>query len=98
MATPQAARNKNAGVTASYQVVRAGNQGKTERAGDLADAVGGLRQADTPRAQSHRKNFRRVGRDVGEAPVFLYKITLKREWTFADVFRFPRSRRNCPSF
>ena len=29
---------------------------------------------------------------------FLYKITLKREWTFADVLPLPRSRRNCPSF
>ena len=29
---------------------------------------------------------------------FLYKVTLKRDWTVEDVLRFPRSSRRCPSF
>ena len=29
---------------------------------------------------------------------FLYKVTLKKEWTFGDVLPLPASRRNCPSF
>jgi hypothetical protein len=51
------------------QVARTGNQGEAERPGDLADAVGGLRQPDTPRAQLDRKDSRRVRRDASEAPV-----------------------------
>jgi hypothetical protein len=51
------------------QVARAGDQSKTQRPSNLAEAIGRLRQPDPARAQSHRKDFRRVRRDIGEASV-----------------------------